>query len=76
MSYFSSQGDDTDKDPEAETESGPPAEKNSAKTSNSLESLYSGQSSSSKCLLTPHAGCTKECWAVPQKKSLEVSGSI
>ncbi|KAK5868427.1 hypothetical protein PBY51_009445 [Eleginops maclovinus] len=41
------QGDDMDKDPEVETESCPPAEKNPAKTSNSLESLYSGQSSSS-----------------------------
>ncbi|XP_070826101.1 SAM domain-containing protein SAMSN-1a isoform X2 [Chaetodon trifascialis] len=46
-SFSEETGDDTDKDPEAETESGPPAEKNSAKTSNSLESLYSGQSSSS-----------------------------
>lgn len=46
--FFSSQGDETDKDPEAETESAPPAEQNSAQTSNSLESLYSGQSSSSK----------------------------
>ncbi|XP_041851636.1 SAM domain-containing protein SAMSN-1a isoform X1 [Melanotaenia boesemani] len=46
-SFSEEMGDDTDKDPEAETESCPPAEKNSAKTSNSLESLYSGQSSSS-----------------------------
>lgn len=49
-SFFPTQGDDTDKDPEpeTETENGAPAEKNSAKTSNSLESLYSGQSSSSE----------------------------
>ncbi|XP_062275017.1 SAM domain-containing protein SAMSN-1a isoform X1 [Scomber scombrus] len=46
-SFSEETGDETDKDPEAETESGPPAEKNTAKASNSLESLYSGQSSSS-----------------------------
>ena len=46
------QGDDIDRDPEAETEteSSAPAERNSAKTCNSLESLYSGQSCSSKYL--------------------------
>jgi len=42
------QGDDT----EGETENGTPAEKSSDRTSNSLESLYSGQSSSSKYLHT------------------------
>ncbi|XP_042343241.1 SAM domain-containing protein SAMSN-1a isoform X1 [Plectropomus leopardus] len=46
-SFSEEMGDDTDKDPEVETEGSLPAEKNSAKTSNSLESLYSGQSSSS-----------------------------
>lgn len=47
---FFSQADDTDKEPEAETESSPAAEKTTAKTCNSLESLYSGQSASSKYL--------------------------
>lgn len=45
-----SQGEDADKEPEAESESRPAAEKPSAKSSNSLESLYSGQSSSSTSL--------------------------
>ncbi|XP_070684710.1 SAM domain-containing protein SAMSN-1a isoform X1 [Pempheris klunzingeri] len=59
-------GDDTDKDPEVETESGPPAEKSSEKTSNSLESLYSGQSSSSKC------GVTSESNGSGQRDSLRL----
>ncbi|KAK7156589.1 hypothetical protein R3I94_006595 [Phoxinus phoxinus] len=42
-SYSEDMGDDT----EGETENGTPAEKSSDRTSNSLESLYSGQSSSS-----------------------------
>ncbi|XP_016312897.1 SAM domain-containing protein SAMSN-1-like isoform X1 [Sinocyclocheilus anshuiensis] len=42
-SYSEDMGDDT----EGETENGSPAEKSSDQTSNSLESLYSGQSSSS-----------------------------
>ncbi|XP_043115881.1 SAM domain-containing protein SAMSN-1a isoform X2 [Puntigrus tetrazona] len=42
-SYSEDMGDDT----EGETENGSPAEKSSDHTSNSLESLYSGQSSSS-----------------------------
>ncbi|KAJ8414638.1 hypothetical protein AAFF_G00038400 [Aldrovandia affinis] len=47
-SFSEEPGDeDTDRDHEVEAESGPPAEKESAKTSNSQESLYSGQSSSS-----------------------------
>ncbi|TNN60232.1 SAM domain-containing protein SAMSN-1 [Liparis tanakae] len=45
---FEEAGEDADKDPEAETESVPAAEKTAAKSSNSLESLYSAQSSSSK----------------------------
>uniref|UniRef100_A0A8C7IKI0 SAM domain, SH3 domain and nuclear localisation signals 1a n=1 Tax=Oncorhynchus kisutch TaxID=8019 RepID=A0A8C7IKI0_ONCKI len=40
-------GEDTDRDLEEETESSPPVEKGSEETSNSLESLCSGQSSSS-----------------------------
>ncbi|XP_068601812.1 SAM domain-containing protein SAMSN-1a [Brachionichthys hirsutus] len=44
-SFSEEAGDDVD--PEAEAESGPPTEKNCANSSNSLESLYSGQSSSS-----------------------------
>ncbi|XP_055736505.1 uncharacterized protein LOC129822328 isoform X2 [Salvelinus fontinalis] len=40
-------GEETDRDLEEETECGPPLEKGSEKTNNSLESLYSGQSSSS-----------------------------
>ncbi|XP_041796420.1 SAM domain-containing protein SAMSN-1a isoform X2 [Chelmon rostratus] len=63
-SFSEETGDDTDKDPEAETESGPPAEKNSAKTSNSLESLYSGQSSSS--------GVTSESNGSGQRDSLRL----
>ncbi|XP_023276193.1 SAM domain-containing protein SAMSN-1 isoform X2 [Seriola lalandi dorsalis] len=68
-SFSEETGDDTDKDPEAETDSSPPAEKNSAKTSNSLESLYSGQSSSS--------GVTSESNGSGQKDSvrLEEDGS-
>ncbi|XP_054883956.1 SAM domain-containing protein SAMSN-1a isoform X2 [Poeciliopsis prolifica] len=57
-------GDDTDKDPEAETESSPAVEKSSAKTSNSLESLYSGQSSSS--------GITSESNGSSQRDSLKL----
>ncbi|XP_059187117.1 SAM domain-containing protein SAMSN-1a [Centropristis striata] len=63
-SFCEEMGDDTDKDPEAETESGPAAEKNSAKTSNSLESLYSGQSSSS--------GVTSESIGSGQRDSLRL----
>ncbi|XP_034723277.1 SAM domain-containing protein SAMSN-1a isoform X3 [Etheostoma cragini] len=63
-SFSEEAGDDTDKDPEAETESGPPVEKNSAKTSNSLESLYSGQSSSS--------GVTSESNGSSQRDSLRL----
>lgn len=68
-SFSEEAGDETDKDPEAETESSTPAEKNSAKTSNSLESLYSGQSSSS--------GVTSESNGSGQKDSvrLEEDGS-
>ncbi|KAM9733683.1 SAM domain-containing protein SAMSN-1a isoform 1-T1 [Menidia menidia] len=46
-SFTEEAGDETDKDPEADTDGAPPAEKNPSKTSNSLESLCSGQSSSS-----------------------------
>ncbi|GLD57054.1 SAM domain-containing protein SAMSN-1a isoform X2 [Lates japonicus] len=60
---FSEEAGD-DQDPEAETESNPPAEKNSAKTCNSLESLYSGQSSSS--------GVTSESNGSAQKESLRL----
>ncbi|XP_073343145.1 SAM domain-containing protein SAMSN-1a isoform X1 [Pagrus major] len=63
-SFSEETGDDTDKDPEAETESGAPAEKDSAKTSNSLESLYSGQSSSS--------GVTSESNGSGQRDSLRL----
>uniref|UniRef100_A0A3B4ZUZ8 SAM domain, SH3 domain and nuclear localization signals 1 n=1 Tax=Stegastes partitus TaxID=144197 RepID=A0A3B4ZUZ8_9TELE len=56
--------DDTDKDPDAETESVSPAEKNFAKTSNSLESLYSGQSSLS--------GVTSESNGSGQRDSLKL----
>ncbi|CAL8360926.1 unnamed protein product [Merluccius merluccius] len=45
-SFSEDMGDDTDKEPDGEAESNIP-EKASAKTCNSLESLYSGQSSSS-----------------------------
>ncbi|XP_029301570.1 SAM domain-containing protein SAMSN-1a isoform X2 [Cottoperca gobio] len=57
-SFSEETGDDTDKDPEAETESVPPAEINSAKTSNSLESLYSGQSISSAGGVTSESNCS------------------
>ncbi|KAE8295529.1 SAM domain-containing protein SAMSN-1 [Larimichthys crocea] len=57
-------GDDTDKEPEAEAESAPPAEKNSAQSCNSLESLYSGQSSSS--------GVTSESNGSGQRDSLRL----
>ncbi|KAM4628184.1 SAM domain-containing protein SAMSN-1a [Polymixia lowei] len=46
-SFCEETGDETDRDPDGETENGLPAEQGSAKTCNSLESLYSGQSSSS-----------------------------
>ncbi|XP_033953710.1 SAM domain-containing protein SAMSN-1-like [Pseudochaenichthys georgianus] len=61
---FFEEGEDIDKDPEAETESCPPAENNPAKTSNSLESLYSGQSSSS--------GVTSESNGSGQRDSLRL----
>lgn len=63
-SFCEETGDETDKDPEAETESAPPAEQNSAQTSNSLESLYSGQSSSS--------GVTSESNGSGQRDSLRL----
>ncbi|XP_029028078.1 SAM domain-containing protein SAMSN-1a [Betta splendens] len=56
--------DDTDKDPEVETDGSPAAEKTSAKTCNSLESLYSGQSSSS--------GVTSESNGSGQRDSLRL----
>ncbi|XP_026150039.1 SAM domain-containing protein SAMSN-1a [Mastacembelus armatus] len=62
-SFSEETGDDTDKDPEVETE-GLPAEKNSAKTRNSLESLYSGQSLSS--------GVTSESNGSGQRDSLRL----
>ncbi|XP_040042855.2 SAM domain-containing protein SAMSN-1a [Gasterosteus aculeatus] len=62
-SFCEETGDDTDKEPEAETESGPAAEK-TEKTSNSLESLYSGQSSSS--------GVTSESNGSGQRDSLRL----
>ncbi|XP_041653049.1 SAM domain-containing protein SAMSN-1a [Cheilinus undulatus] len=57
-------GDDTDKEPEAETESSNQTETKSSKTSNSLESLYSGQSSSS--------GVTSESNGSGQRDSLRL----
>ncbi|MEQ2175081.1 hypothetical protein GOODEAATRI_014566 [Goodea atripinnis] len=61
-------GDDTDKDPEAEMESSPPVEKSSTKTSNSLESLCSGQSSSS--------GITSESNSSGQRDSLKLEEDV
>ncbi|XP_062329566.1 SAM domain-containing protein SAMSN-1-like isoform X2 [Osmerus eperlanus] len=46
-SFSEEMGDETDRDHEGEAESSPAVEQGSEKTSNSLESLYSGQSSSS-----------------------------
>uniref|UniRef100_A0A3Q3MTV6 SAM domain, SH3 domain and nuclear localisation signals 1a n=1 Tax=Labrus bergylta TaxID=56723 RepID=A0A3Q3MTV6_9LABR len=63
-SFSEETGDDTDKEPEAETESSNPPEKNPTKTSNSLESLYSGQSSSS--------GVTSESNGSGQRDSLRL----
>ncbi|XP_037631699.1 SAM domain-containing protein SAMSN-1a [Sebastes umbrosus] len=65
-SFSEEMGDDADKDPEAETESGPPAEKSSDKTRISLESLYSGQSSSSS------GGVTSESNGSGQRDSLRL----
>ncbi|XP_054454345.1 SAM domain-containing protein SAMSN-1a isoform X2 [Anoplopoma fimbria] len=63
-SFSEENADDADKDPEAETENGPAVEKNAAKSSNSLESLYSGQSSSS--------GVTSESNGSGQRDSLRL----
>ncbi|KAM6987450.1 SAM domain-containing protein SAMSN-1a [Tautogolabrus adspersus] len=63
-SFTEETGDDTDKEPEAETESSNPPEKHPTKTSNSLESLYSGQSSSS--------GVTSESNGSGQRDSLRL----
>ncbi|KAM8903734.1 SAM domain-containing protein SAMSN-1a [Spinachia spinachia] len=63
-SFNEEPGDDTDKDPEAEPESGPAAGQTATKTSNSLESLYSGQSSSS--------GVTSESAGSGQRDSLRL----
>ncbi|XP_060901844.1 SAM domain-containing protein SAMSN-1a isoform X1 [Labrus mixtus] len=63
-SFSEETGDDTDKEPEAETESSNPPEKNPTQTSNSLESLYSGQSSSS--------GVTSESNGSGQRDSLRL----
>ncbi|XP_049431847.1 SAM domain-containing protein SAMSN-1a [Epinephelus fuscoguttatus] len=65
-SFSEETGDDTDKDPEAETESSPQTEKTPAKSSNSLESLYSGQSSSSS------GGVTSESNGSGQRDSLRL----
>ncbi|XP_037533371.1 SAM domain-containing protein SAMSN-1a [Nematolebias whitei] len=56
--------EDADKDPEAETENCPPAERSSEKTSNSLESLSSRQSCSS--------GVTSESNGSGQRDSLKL----
>lgn len=61
---FEETGEDADKDPEAETERVPAAEKNAAKSSNALESLYSGLSSSS--------GVTSESNGSGQRDSLRL----
>uniref|UniRef100_A0A665V2U7 SAM domain, SH3 domain and nuclear localisation signals 1a n=1 Tax=Echeneis naucrates TaxID=173247 RepID=A0A665V2U7_ECHNA len=69
-SFSEETGEDTDKeDKDGETDSSTPAEKNPAKSSNSLESLYSGQSSSS--------GVTSESNGSAQKDGvkLEEDGS-
>ncbi|XP_035478788.2 SAM domain-containing protein SAMSN-1-like isoform X1 [Scophthalmus maximus] len=58
--------DDTDRDPEAEAESSAAAEKSFAKASNSLESLYSGQSTSS--------GVTSESNVSGQKEGPRLEG--
>lgn len=50
---FAFQGDDADKDPEAESQTNSEAGKIAAETCNSLESLYSGQSSSGECRFCP-----------------------
>ncbi|XP_074536017.1 SAM domain-containing protein SAMSN-1-like [Halichoeres trimaculatus] len=63
-SFSEETGDDTDKEADAETESSAAAEKHSANTSNSLESLYSGQSSSS--------GVTSESNGSGQRDSLRL----
>lgn len=63
-SFTEETGEDADKEPEAESESRPAAEKPSAKSSNSLESLYSGQSSSS--------GVTSESNGSGQRDSLRL----
>uniref|UniRef100_A0A3Q2ZLD3 SAM domain, SH3 domain and nuclear localisation signals 1a n=1 Tax=Kryptolebias marmoratus TaxID=37003 RepID=A0A3Q2ZLD3_KRYMA len=63
-SFSEEMGDDTDKDPEAEAENCPPAERTSAKMSNSLESLYSRQSTSS--------GVTSESNGSGQRDSLKL----
>uniref|UniRef100_UPI003AAFF037 SAM domain-containing protein SAMSN-1-like isoform X1 n=1 Tax=Centroberyx gerrardi TaxID=166262 RepID=UPI003AAFF037 len=65
-SFSEEPGDETDKDPDGEMESVPPVEKGSAKTSNSLESLYSGQSSSSS------GGVTSESNGSGQRDSLRL----
>ncbi|XP_076000832.1 SAM domain-containing protein SAMSN-1a isoform X2 [Genypterus blacodes] len=57
-------GEDTDKEPETETDSSAPAERSTTKTSNSLESLYSGQSTSS--------GVTSESNGSGQRDSLRL----
>uniref|UniRef100_A0A667WR63 SAM domain, SH3 domain and nuclear localisation signals 1a n=1 Tax=Myripristis murdjan TaxID=586833 RepID=A0A667WR63_9TELE len=63
-SFSEEMGDETDRDPDAETEHVPAPEKSTAKTSNSLESLYSGQSSSS--------GVTSESNGSGQRDSLRL----
>ncbi|CAN9511555.1 unnamed protein product [Ophioblennius macclurei] len=63
-SFSEETGDDVDKDAETETDGVPTAEKSLAKASNSLESLYSGQSSSS--------GVTSESNGSGQRDSLRL----
>ncbi|XP_046891988.1 SAM domain-containing protein SAMSN-1a [Hypomesus transpacificus] len=68
-SFSEEMGDETDKDHEGEAESSPAVEQGSEKTSNSLESLYSGQSSSSGVTSASEGSSTRDSLKVDEDGS-------
>ncbi|XP_039518712.1 SAM domain-containing protein SAMSN-1a isoform X3 [Pimephales promelas] len=71
-SYSEDMGDDT----EGETENGTPAEKSSDRTSNSLESLYSGQSSSSSGGVTSNSDVSSNRDSLKLEEEMPYTGQF
>ncbi|XP_056127090.1 SAM domain-containing protein SAMSN-1a isoform X4 [Rhinichthys klamathensis goyatoka] len=71
-SYSEDMGDDN----EGETENGTPAEKSSDRTSNSLESLYSGQSSSSSGGVTSNSDVSSNRDSLKLEEEMPYTGQF